>query len=197
MKVDAGEKGKVATGNLNNCCGFVTDPINDGQGLHNTPGDSGGWTAYSITQKTLSLYLGRPATFDDLAALTPQSVIPILTKFYWNPVDCDALPLGLDLMVFDHACAAGGSASEKVLQTVLRVDVDGWVGPITLGAVKDATSSPATTHVLIGKLAYAQQIDYEKDAGFGEFGRGWLARLDRRVAAALAMTSLNSLAKRL
>jgi lysozyme family protein len=117
-----------------------------------------------------------------MQALDAASVAPIYQALVWNKVAGDALPRGVDLMVFDHAVLGGTATSAKALQEVLRVAVDGDIGPITKGAAKAASGV-----LLIGKLAWNQEMEYRSDADFSLFGNGWLSRLDARVAAALAM----------
>lgn len=122
-----------------------------------------------------------------MAALTATSVLPIYQKRYWGTIEGDLLPYGFDLMVFDHGVTAGWFDSAKVFQTVLRVVVDGWIGSKTIAAAVSLDRSVVSAAILIGKLAYAQELDYRDDAGFPQFGNGWLARLDRRVTAAQGM----------
>jgi lysozyme family protein len=60
--------------------------------------------------------------------------------------------------------------------------MDGAVGPETLNSV--ALADPLT---LLDSLTAAQRTDYRRMAAFGLFGENWLARLDRRRAAARAL----------
>ena len=174
----------MAAGNFLPCLnGFTLLPAHDGQPYHVTPGDPGGATSYGITIATYGTYLGHPATTAQMQALDAASVAPIYQALVWNNVAGDALPLGVDLMVFDHAVLGGTATSAKALQQVLRVTVDGDIGPITEAAASGGGE------VLIGKLAWNQELEYRSDADFSLFGNGWLARLDARVAAALAMLS--------
>jgi lysozyme family protein len=110
-----------------------------------------------------------------------------LTDF-WNRTRCDALPPGIDLMVFDHAVNAGPDRAARALQLATghkRSEVDGAVGPDTLGrvALEDALT-------LLDALTAMQRTGYRQMAAFGLFGEGWLARLDRRRAQALKLMAL-------
>lgn len=168
--------------NFQACLNFVLLPANDGQPFHVTPGDPGEATAWGVTRATLSAYLHRPATIADVKALTRSSVAPIYRVFFWLPDGCDKLPIGLDLMTFDQGVLCGQGESAKLLQSVVGVEPDGEVGPITLAAI-----AKNDTAALIQSLASVQADHYRSLAQFDEFGRGWLARLDRRQSAALKM----------
>ena len=96
-----------------------------------------------------------------------------------------ALPAGVDLMVFDHGVNAGPARGVRSLQAALGfdpTDQDGANGPHTIAA---ATAADATA--TIGAMADNQEAYYRSLASFADFGNGWLARLGRRKAAALAM----------
>lgn len=164
---------------------FTLLPDNDGQGYHDTPGDPGGSTAWGVTQTSWSAWIGRPASIATMRALTPAAVTGFYRSWYWNTIDGDNLPSGVDLMVFDNGVLSGVETSAKQLQALLGVDVDGEVGPITLAAAQQIDLS-----ALVSRLQAAQDAYYRTLPGFAEFGDGWLSRLERRAAAALAMLVL-------
>ena len=97
----------------------------------------------------------------------------------------DALPVGVDLSVFDMGVNAGNWRSARLLQRAIGFtgdEVDGCVGPETLGAA--AKCDPRT---LVNDLADRQADFYKSLAEFDTFGAGWLNRTEARRAAALAM----------
>jgi lysozyme family protein len=172
------------------CINFTLLPGDDGQPFHVTSNDPGGATAWGITRVTLSRWLQRPASVDDVRALTKASVQPIYEAYFWKTISGDKLPAGVNLMVFDHGVVAGEHESAIELQTELGFtgdDIDGDIGPITLRAV--AARDPAA---LITALSVRQADHYRACANFVIFGRGWLARVDRRVAAGIAMLNSKS-----
>jgi lysozyme family protein len=165
------------------CLAFVLDPNQDGQPAHLTPGDRGGWTALGVTHITLSAWLGRMATIEDLKALTKDEAGAIYEANYWHPINGDHLPPGVDLMAFDLGVTSGPHNAVTQLQQVLGftgVDVDGVTGPRTLTAARGED-----LHSLVGRIANRQELFYRSLADFSRFGRGWLARLNRRTTAAL------------
>ena len=167
--------------------GFTLLPENDGQPFHTTSGDSGGTTSYGIVRDNWSRWIKRPATDADMMAITPATAAPLYEAWFWKTVEGDALPAGVDVMVFDHGVLAGESTSARQLQEVVRTQADGWIGPATISCVM--ARDPAA---LIGMLAYRQEAYYRSLSSFSRFGNGWLARIDRRVAAALAMSRVPS-----
>lgn len=133
---------------------------------------------------------GQPAAPKDvafrMARLGVDDVRPIYLAKYWQPVLGDALAPGIDLMLFDHAVNAGVSTSIRLLQGVLGVTLDGAMAPggeTVTAAIKRWPSE------LIFQLYAAQQDAYGRMPGSATFGRGWLARLERRRAAAEAMNA--------
>lgn len=149
--------------------------------------DRGGPTNLGVTQKTLSEYLGRPATVAEVKALTRQSAAPIYRKLFWLPAKCDLVGQfapGADLMHFDAAVNQGVGGSIEILQRALGIEDDGAFGPMTVMALKGF----AHTHgpgALIPALEKARAASYREDAGFDVDGNGWLAR-DAKVAAIAA-----------
>ncbi|MCD6073099.1 MAG: hypothetical protein K0S42_3615 [Microvirga sp.] len=105
--------------------------------------DPGGATKFGITRETLSRVRGRPATIEDVRALTRAEAVAVYRRLYWDAVRGDDLPPGLDLAVFDLAVNSGPARAVRMLQTVLGVAVDGIVGPVTLEAAWQA--EPADT----------------------------------------------------
>ena len=66
------------------------------------------------------------------------------------------------------------------MQRAAGVAEDGAIGPVTLAAVR---AMPATDVIRV--LADLHRSYYATLANFGWFGRGWLARTERREKAAL------------
>jgi lysozyme family protein len=163
---------------------FMLLPANDGQPYHVSPGDNGGATAWGVTRATWSRWIGRPASNADMQALTAASTTGMYRCWYWNTVSGDSLPSGLDLMTFDAAVLGGEATAAMQLQALVGADQDGQIGPLSLAAIQQ--HDPTT---LINRLQSAQEQHYRSLSTFAEFGNGWLARLDRRTTAALALLS--------
>ena len=156
--------------------------LNSEGGYVNNPRDPGGPTNLGITLNTLSGWLGRPATVDEIKALTPEDAAAIYQTNYYNPVHGPDLPDGVDLMAFDTSVNSGPGRAIILLQTALGVKADGLFGPMTLAAAK--AKDPAET---VNAFHDAHAAFYRCLPTFRVFGKGWLARNDRTCSLALAM----------
>jgi len=155
-------------------------------GYVDNPADPRGATNMGITLATLRQWsddqdLG-PAQVEEMTQRTAKA---IYRSLYWNPLRADALPVGVDLSVFDMGVNAGIWRSARLLQAALGFtgeEVDGCVGPDTLAAA--AKCNPRS---LVYDLARRQAAYYRGLADFPTFGTGWLNRTQARQRAALAM----------
>jgi lysozyme family protein len=158
-------------------------------GFIDHPSDPRFATNYGITLARLRRFLRDPALVPDDVKLVPFATVrAVYLADFWNRSRCDALPAGIDLMVFDHAVNAGADRAGRALQLASgqdRADIDGAVGPETLSFVE-----MTDTLTLLDALAAMQRTSYRQMAAFGLFGDGWLARLDRRRAKALELMAL-------
>jgi lysozyme family protein len=141
---------------------------------------------HGVTLVRLRRFMRDPALGrDELKHMTCATVRALYLADFWNRTRCDALPAGIDLMVFDHAADAGPDRASRALQLAAgarREDIDGAIGPRTLERV-----AQSDTITLLDSLVAAQRTGYRQMAAFGVFGEGWLARLDRRRARALEL----------
>jgi lysozyme family protein len=151
------------------------------------PADPGGMTMLGITQRTLSEWLGRPATEKEIRALTPEAVAPIYRKRYWQAIRGDDLPPGLDLAVFDLAVNSGPGRAAKMLQAVLGVDPDGVIGPKTLRRLDDMRHlGGALAETLCDeRMAFLRSLEH-----WPVFGAGWSARVAAVRTKARAMAAV-------
>lgn len=135
-----------------------------------------------ITLATFTNFLGRPATEEELRNISDEQLHAIYGRNYWQRVDGDRLPTGLDLCVFDMAVNAGVSRAVRILQEIIGSTADGVLGPRTLAAVaeQDALS-------LIRQYAEERRRFYKSLKTFPTFGRGWLRRVDEVEAKAKEM----------
>ncbi|WP_085299272.1 glycoside hydrolase family 108 protein [Cognaticolwellia mytili] len=76
----------------------------------------------------------------DIANLTIPLAADIYFQDYWNFNQCGLLPDELALTFFDACVNQGGDFARKTLQKLLRVKVDGIIGPKTLNAAAAACS---------------------------------------------------------
>jgi lysozyme family protein len=170
------------------CLNFT---LSEEGGFVDDPHDPGGATNQGITLATLRGFMHAPDLPEtSVREITPETVHAIYQAEYWNRMRCDALPTGVDLMVFDHGVNAGPARSVKLLQKSLRFDQvrqDGACGPRTLAA---ATGLEPIE--LIDRLSRLQAASYRTLSGFRTFGSGWLRRQTRRQAQARAMAAADA-----
>ena len=137
------------------------------------PSDPGGRTNYGISQRA----------YPDLniKELTRDDAIEIYRRDYWVRCQCDKMPGGIALSVFDFAVNAGVTRAIRTLQYVLGVAVDGVIGPKTLAAAQDAGAEEV--------YAYADQrmLFYKGLTTFSTFGRGWTRRTEETLTEALKL----------
>ena len=158
-------------------------------GYADHPTDPRFTTNFGITLARLRRFLRDPGLGrDDVRHMPCATVRAVYMADFWNRTRCDALPPGIDLMVFDHAVNAGPDRSGRALQLAAgqdRADIDGAVGPDTMDRIE-----LMDTLTLLNALTAMQRTTYRQMAAFGLFGDGWLARLDRRRARAVQLMAL-------
>jgi len=154
--------------------------------------DSGNWTTGVIGQGNLvgsKFGCGAPATSDYMAETQPGFIITadwmkelpesvydgMALSRYWMPLQCDALPAGLDLQIFDDSFNTGVSTAAKKLQRVLGAQPDGLIGNVTLGLIQTFDAG-----AMARCLTYADAAAFQKLLGVtrdGEVGPVTLAAL--------------------
>jgi len=159
-------------------------------GYSDNPADARFATNHGITLVRLRRFLRDPGLRrDDLKHIPCATVRALYLADFWNRTRCDALPAGIDLMVFDHAVNAGPDRAGRALQLAVgykRSEIDGAVNPENLEAAE-----MTDTLTLLDALTAMQRTGYRQMAAFGLFGDGWLTRLDRRRQKALEMMALS------
>ena len=130
----------------------------------------------------LSAVLGRPATVQDVKSVTEAQAEAVYRSRYWDAINGDGLPAGVDLMMLDFGINAGPSTSAMALQRLIGVRQDGNIGRITLRALGTHQADWLLEGLRLAHMSY-----YKNLACFVQFGNGWMARNDRAVAAARAM----------
>ena len=143
-------------------------------GLVNNPKDPGGVTKFGISQRSY------PAL--DIRALSLDEAKAIYQRDYWDKIQGENLPAGLDLLLLDHAVNAGPARAVRLLQHLVGVPEDGLMGPVTLAGV--AIADPQDLIARYSEL----RLDFYRDLPtWRHFGAGWSRRVHRTRRAALAM----------
>jgi len=152
------------------------------QGYHVTPGDAGGGTFGGVIEATWEGALHRGIVTGLLRNATQDQLATVLRDEFWGPT-CDALPAGIDLMLFNGQMMSGGYA--KIFQSCLGLigkDVDGDIGSMTLGVALRAAPVTLANALTGAHYRYLAALD-----GWANFGDGWTTRLQAARTTALGM----------
>lgn len=142
-------------------------------GWANHKNDPGGATMQGITLRTYRSFYGKDKTARDLRNISDTERDALYRKMYWDEIAGDALPPGLDYLVFNAAVHSGPKRASKWLQQALgNVEADGIIGPKTLNAV-----AAADTEVLINEYWDLQMTFLRNLSHWKTFGRGWTNRM--------------------
>ena len=105
-------------------------------GFVNHPDDKGGPTNHGITQATLSGFLGRPATIDEIRNLTADVARNIYLQLYYYRPHLDLLTNdAVAAQVLDFGVNSGPATAVQHLQRMVGAKDDGALGPLTAAAV--------------------------------------------------------------
>lgn len=154
-------------------------------GYVNHHADRGGPTNMGITKKTLTMYLARDVSIDEIKNLSKQTARDIYYTNYYINAGIDDLPELIQPIVFDMV-ANSGKRGVKILQEALLCHgydcgrVDGRIGPNTSKAAKQAVENMGTD--LLRTLVRRRVIFYEglvkHDHTQRVFLAGWVARAE-------------------
>lgn len=154
-------------------------------GFSDDPHDPGGPTNKGITLRVLAAWKGVAPDSSlkaELRHIPNSTVREIYLQRYWRPAHCDELAPQLALFHFDAAVNHGVTGAMRLLQRAAGTDADGEIGPNTRAAI---AAVPAAE--LIRRYADVRRARYRALPHFWRFGRGWLARVDKTLARALAL----------
>ena len=142
-------------------------------GFVDNPHDPGGATDEGVTQHQYDLWrTAKGLPVRSVQMIGPDEVEAIYRGSYWNAVDGDELPSGVDYCVFDWSVLAGPHRAIEHLQQSVGAAVDGIIGPATLAAVTAADPLRVINGVCAERLAYLQTRP-----AWPYFARGWSNRV--------------------
>jgi lysozyme family protein len=146
-------------------------------GYVNHPKDPGGATNKGVTQRVYDDYrTNRGSEPRSVREITTAEVRDIYRRQYWDRVQGDRLPAGLDYAVFDYAVNSGTNKAVKDLQRVLRLNlIDGQLGEGTLRAAQAAADFDELK--LIQDYCGRRMQFLQGLRTWGTFGKGWKRRV--------------------
>jgi lysozyme family protein len=156
-------------------------------GYSNHPNDAGGKTNHGVIQRVYDGYRRRKGLIPrSVKVITEKEVQEIYRSLYWNKIDGDLLPIGIDYCVFDAAVNSGPGRGARWLQKAInkvagfkRVKVDDVIGPSTLDASDDYDAEALVDAMLDYRLGFMKVARNTRTgrALWPSFGRGWMNRL--------------------
>ena len=146
-------------------------------GFVNNPHDNGGATKFGVTIGVLQDWRRRTnpkaiVTVQMVRDLKLEEARDIAKHLYWDRVNGDQLPIGLDYAVFDWAYNAGPDRPARTLQRILKLETDGRIGPKTLQAIQAVDITKLISRLTAMRLEHLMGL---KD--WAHFGRGWKRRV--------------------
>jgi lysozyme family protein len=158
--------------------GYVSHPL-----------DPGGPTRFGVTKATLASVRGRPVSDADVMALDQAEAKRIYRSRYWDAVNGDALPPGLDLAVFDCAVNSGPGRAVTLLRQALAMPRSAELDDGVLQAARRADPASLIVEFCRARLRFLQRLPT-----WPAFGRGWTRRVSHieREALAMAVASVRS-----
>lgn len=147
------------------------------------PRDPGGKTNQGITQATFNAWLSSHGSQQrDVFTITPDEVSAIYKSRYWDAVDADNLPAGVDYATFDFAVNSGPAKAAMTLQGIVGVAEDGKIGPVTLAAIAKERPVFLITKLCAMRLGFLGRL-----STWVHFGTGWTNRVHAVEQAAMNM----------
>ena len=155
-------------------------------GFVDHPADRGGPTKYGITAATLGEWrgLGRPASREEVNALTEREARAIYTKRYLkDPGFAQIRNAKLRDLLLDCAVHHGPRRAATWLQEAVGVTADGIIGPKTLAAVANygrrgegRRGRPLHATILSKRIIFLGEL-ITKDPKQAVFAKGWMVRV--------------------
>ena len=126
-------------------------------GYTNNPADPGGPTNFGITLTDYRKYINSQGTAEDVRGMTVDQAKIIYKARYWDALNCDGLPSGVDFTVFDYGINSGLRRPQNDLKRFSKLsDV-----PL-INAINDE------------RMSFLQALPT-----FATFGRGWTSSRKR------------------
>lgn len=136
-------------------------------GYTNDPQDPGGPTNFGITIADYRMYVNKNATATDVKNMHLADAQTIYRSKYWNAVNGDTLPSGVDYCVFDYGVNSGVGRANKVYNRLKSSDAKG-----TINAICNE------------RLQFLQSL-----STWSHFGKGWGSRVASVRANSLALAN--------
>jgi lysozyme family protein len=155
-------------------------------GYTNNPQDPGNWTGgkigvgqligtnLGVSAPAYANYIGRIPTVAEMQAITPESARPFYRQRYWDAINGDNLPVGLDYAMFDMAVHSSPERAIRNLQNTLGRPTTGQLGTDDYNAI----STHGNPQALAGQYIANRRAFLQNLPIYSTFGAGFEKRLD-------------------
>jgi lysozyme family protein len=144
--------------------GFVCDPY-----------DRGGATNKGVTIGTFRSVYGRGMSVSDLKRMTDAQWMHIFKVYYWDRWRADDIRDQSVANILVDWMWLSGTTSVKKVQRLLKVSVDGVVGPKTIAAVNGSDAKTLFNRIKAVRTEYINAIATGRQA---RYRKGWMRRLN-------------------
>lgn len=151
-------------------------------GIH--PFDPGGCTNFGVTIADAKRFWKSSATCSDVRAMPKPIALGIIKTQYWDVLNCDNLPSGVDDAVVDYGYNSGNSRAGKVLRRLLGMPATDW--HVTAEVIAEAKRRDSVA--LINAICDERMKFLEGLAIWPTYRGGWTTRVKevRQFATQLA-----------
>ena len=142
------------------------------------PNDQGGCCCKGITLPVYRGEYGAGLTCEDLKTITDEQAGKIYKKYYWDVCMADKIAdSNIAYLLVDFAVNSGCKKAIKAIQELVGVEVDGYMGKITLTAINSYYNPKELFDMLMEyRVDFYNRIVVNKPSQ-NVFLRGWLNRL--------------------
>ncbi len=140
------------------------------------PEDKGGPTRFGVTLPALADWLGRPATVDDLKAMTWKDAHELYRDLYVQKPGFGIIgSQSLLALVVDTAVNFGVTGAVRLLQRAIGVKDDGVFGPLTKQAILQADFNGLYRRLCAERIR-SRGHTITRDPSQAKFAFGWANR---------------------
>lgn len=145
--------------------------------------DDGGPTMYGIVESDVARYRRVPVseiTASVMKSLSLTEATAIYKLQYWDVMNLSELvSQPIATAIFDLGVNFGVSGGVKLAQTAIKVNADGVMGPVAIGALNKLSSKEFIVLFESAVLKHYQVIDASNHAKYDRYMSGWTNRAKR------------------
>jgi lysozyme family protein len=151
-------------------------------GYSDHPLDKGGPTNKGITIGTLTEYLGRQATKDDVKNLSYETIKLIYQKYYWNAMNLGkVLDQSIATALFDMGVLCGTGTAARLCQEVLGIEQTKIMDAKTIDTINVTTDEEFIPKFAKRNIRRFEDI-VQNHPSQEVFLKGWKNRADRLLS---------------